>query len=188
MHKVRRLTGLVLHILLACALISPALAGDSIELELLSDISRPGTVALMTAAVAMPLFDDDGQNDALRTADAMACAALLSIGAKRGIHSPRPDGTDNNSFPSSHATVAFAAATMAADRKPGQAPYWYGAAALIAYSRVRLKRHRTRDVIAGALLGFGVAKFEQAMPRGLLLSPFIDPETECTGVEVTWEF
>ena len=48
-----------------------------------------------------------------------------------------------------HATVAFAAATMAADRHPDQAPWWYGAAALIGWSRVRKNRHRTEDVLAG---------------------------------------
>jgi hypothetical protein len=33
-----------------------------------------------------------------------------------------------------------------------------------------------------------MARLEQSLPRGLILSPLIDPETDATGVEVTWEF
>jgi membrane-associated phospholipid phosphatase len=175
---------------LVCLLPLSAHAGDSTEIQIAKEISRPGTLGIVTAAVVVPLVTEPeaGPNRALRTVDAIGTAALVSTALKHLIDEPRLDGTGYDSFPSSHATVAFAAATMAADYQPEQAPYWYGAAALIGWSRVRQNRHRVREVIAGAAIGFGIAKLEQELPRGLILAPLIDPDTGCNGVEVLWEF
>jgi membrane-associated phospholipid phosphatase len=165
-------------------------AGESRSVQLAEDVSSPGMLAVVAGAVVMPLLEDGkpGQGAALRTVDTLMCATLVTEALKLGVHSRRPDGRGDDSFPSEHATAAFAAATMAADRHPDQAPYWYGAAALVAYSRVRLNYHRPRDVVAGALIGFGVAKLEQSLPRGLLIAPVFDPEAEGGGVEVIWRF
>ena len=177
-------------VLFALALPQAAGAGDSTEIHIAEAISRPGTLGIVTAAVVVPLVTEPGMgpNRALRTVDAIGTAALMSTALKHLIEEPRLDGTGNDSFPSSHATVAFAAATMAADYRPEQAPYWYTAAALIGWSRVRQGRHRVREVIAGAAIGFGIAKLEQELPRGLILAPLIDPESDATGVEVIWQF
>ena len=176
--------------LLNFALPLPAHAGDATEIQLAKEISRPGTLGIVTAAVVWPLVTEPelGPNRALRTVDAIGTAALVSTALKHLIDEPRLDGTGHESFPSNHATVAFAAATMAADYRPEQAPYWYTAAALIAYSRVRLNRHRVREVVAGAAIGYGIAKLEQELPRGLILAPLIDPDTGTNGLEVIWEF
>lgn len=188
MQRTGGFTGLALILIHWALLAQPVIAGDSTEISIMKNVSRPGTVALLTGAFIMPLVTDQGPDAALRNADAMVTAAAVSIGLKQLIDSPRPDGTDDDSFPSSHASVAFAAATMVADEYPEQAPYWYGAATLVAYSRVRLKRHRVRDVLAGAVIGFGIAKLEQELPRGILIAPLLDPETEANGIEISWEF
>ena len=174
---------------LALGLPWPAEAGESTEVELARAASGPGQIAIIVGATALPLLsnEEDAANEAWRTADGIVSAWLIAQGVQQIVHAERPDGSSDDSFPSGHATAAFAAATMAADYKPHQAPYWYSAAALIAWSRVRLKRHRTEDVIAGALLGFGVAKLEQSLPRGLLLSPFIDADGG-GGVKAVWQF
>jgi len=184
------LKALALVTLLLLWLPSLASAGDSTEVQLAEALSEPGMVAIIVGAVAMPLLegDDNAGDEALRTADGIASAWLVTKGLQRSVQEERPDGTSKDSFPSGHATSAFAAATMAADRHPKQAPYWYGAAAAIAWSRVRLKRHHTRDVLAGAAIGYGMAKLEQQLPRGLLIAPFYDPDTQCGGVEACWEF
>ena len=62
---------------------------------------------------------------------------------------------------------------MESDLHPHQAALWYLGAALISWSRVRLRRHTTGDVVAGAVLGAGTARVEVNQPRGLILSPFI---------------
>jgi len=183
------LSGVIL-VLLQWSLPLPARAGDSTEIQLAKTISRPGTVALMTGAVVVPLVTEPhaGPNRSLRTFDAILCSAAVSIALKHLIHAERLDHSGNEAFPSNHATVAFAAATMAADYRPSQAPIWYSAATLVCWSRVRQRRHRVREVVAGAALGFGMAKLEQSLPRGLVLSPLIDPDTDAAGVQVTWEF
>ncbi len=170
--------------------VRPVMAGDSTEVRLASEMSGPGIAALLAGAVALPLLagDEDGLDHSLRTGDALVCTYAVTLGLKELTGQPRPDGSGDDSFPSAHASVAFAAATMAADRHPDQAPYWYGAAALIGWSRVRKDRHRLEDVLAGAALGYGLAQLELNQPRGLLLAPFIDPDTGATGVQATWEF
>ena len=65
-----------------------------------------------------------------------------------GMHRPI-----TSSFPSGHATAAFAAATMLAGRQ--RAP-WYVLAALVASSRVYVRMHHASDVIGGAVLGMAL--------------------------------
>jgi undecaprenyl-diphosphatase len=63
----------------------------------------------------------------------------------------------NASFPSGHATTAFAAAVLLALWYPRWSPAWIGLAALVSLSRVLLGSHFPSDVLAGALLGSGMA-------------------------------
>ncbi len=68
------------------------------------------------------------------------------------------DGVTMNhhfSFPSGHATCAFAMCLSFAvlGRRVGAAPAWAALAALLSFSRVYLSQHFTEDVLAGALLG-----------------------------------
>jgi membrane-associated phospholipid phosphatase len=61
------------------------------------------------------------------------------------------------SFPSGHATVAFACATALTLAVPRLAVAFYALAALIAFSRVYVGVHYPGDILAGALLGLAVA-------------------------------
>ena len=60
---------------------------------------------------------------------------------------------------------------MMAQYHPHEAALWYLGATAIGYSRVALRRHRWYDVVAGAALGYGVARLEVSSPRGLLAEP-----------------
>lgn len=62
-----------------------------------------------------------------------------------------------HSFPSGHATSAFAAATVLAWCEPRGRVWFYVLAAAIAFSRVYLGVHWPSDVLAGALLGIATA-------------------------------
>lgn len=68
-----------------------------------------------------------------------------------------------SSFPSGHASAAFCAATVLAERDP-LAPAYFAVATVVAASRIHTKIHHASDVAAGAAVGvlLGVAA------RGLL--------------------
>jgi len=110
-----------------------ALAGA--EGDFAQVISDEGTAVVVGGAVLLPLIRDgaDGEGQALRTGDAVVSAALATYALKHLTNVERPDGSGNDSFPSMQTSAAFAAATVAAQYAPEEAPYWYGGAALVGW-------------------------------------------------------
>ena len=179
-------TGFALAAVAAPALLLPVHA-DSPARTAAKFASGDGNILFLAAGVGLPLLSDghDGKNHALRALDALGTSVILSEGLKNLVREKRPDSDSHDSFPSGHATAAFAVATVEGSLHPKQAPLWYLGAALISYSRVRLHRHTVGDVAAGAALGAGMARLELAQPRGLLLSPFITPDGKGMGIGMT---
>ncbi len=138
--------------------------------------SGKGTALFVGAATLLPLVQDgdDGTQHSLRVADSLLTSAIITEGLKRVVRKKRPDSDERNSFPSGHATAAFAVARMQAHFHPKQAFFWYAGATIIAASRVKLRRHFTEDVIAGAAVGIATSELEIRQSRGLLLFPFIN--------------
>jgi membrane-associated phospholipid phosphatase len=137
--------------------------------------SGSGNILYLAAGVGLPLLADGhyGTTHSLRVLDGVGTSLLLTEALKNLVHEKRPDSDSHDSFPSGHATAAFAVATVESDLHPHQAALWYLGAALISWSRVRLRRHTTGDVLAGAVIGTGTARVEVNQPHGLILSPFI---------------
>ena len=78
------------------------------------------------------------------------------------VKEDRPDHSDNKSFPSGHAAMAFAAA-RSIDKEFRQESIWipiagYAAATAIGVERVARDRHHWYDVVAGAAVGIGSAE------------------------------
>lgn len=63
-----------------------------------------------------------------------------------------------HSFPSGHATLAFAGATVLAAWEPKLSIVYYILAILIAWARIYLGVHYPFDIIAGAILGYSIGK------------------------------
>lgn len=151
-------------------------SSDSSDNSAAEFASGSGTLIYVGAATLLPLLEDgpEGEAHALRTADSLLTSTLITEALKRIVREKRPGSdTERTSFPSGHATAAFAIATMQSHYHPRQALLWYGGATLISYSRVKLNRHYYHDVVAGAAVGYLTSRFELSRPRGLILSPFI---------------
>ncbi len=86
----------------------------------------------------------------------IACGTTFAL--KYIVRERRPDGSDRLSFPSGHATVSFAGATML-HKEYGHVSPWisiagYSTATLISVSRVTGDHHYWHDVAAGAAIGW----------------------------------
>jgi undecaprenyl-diphosphatase len=78
---------------------------------------------------------------------------FVSVVTSRVVGHYRPP---TYSFPSGHAALSFAAATVLAFGLPRWTVIWYTLAALVAFSRVYIGVHYPLDVTCGALVGLGV--------------------------------
>ena len=86
----------------------------------------------------------------------------VKTGLKAIVKEDRPDHSDNKSFPSGHAAMAFAAA-RSIDKEFRCESVWipiagYAAATALGVERVVNDRHHWYDVVAGAAVGIGSAE------------------------------
>ncbi|NPD81784.1 phosphatase PAP2 family protein [Prevotella sp. PINT] len=118
----------------------------------------------------------EGRSDLPRFLTSAAVSNVIMAGAvtaaKHTFKAQRPDHSDNKSFPSGHAAVAFTAATIlhkeyGATRSPWFSLGGYALAAGTSMLRVAHNRHRAGDVAAGA--GIGILSVE----LGYLLADLI---------------
>jgi membrane-associated phospholipid phosphatase len=113
--------------------------------------------ALVVAAFGIPVLEGDWDG-ALQAGGSIAATTVLTIGMKQAFPSVRPDLSDNNSFPSGHTSVAFAAAGTIHNRHGWEAGLpAYLVASFVGLSRVEAGKHRVGDVLVGAALGAGTA-------------------------------
>lgn len=112
-----------------------------------------GRAVLVGAAAVMP-HREDANRSRVGAGASLLAIKLLTTFLKHAVPERRPDGEDNESFPSEHAAECVAAALIIEREYPGK----IGAAACalaasISMARIQSKKHHPRDVIAGALIG-----------------------------------
>lgn len=98
----------------------------------------------------------------VNTAASVGVAYVGKTALKAMIKEDRPDHSDNKSFPSGHAAMAFAAA-RSLDKEFRSESIWipiagYAAATAVGVERVASDRHHWYDVVAGAAVGVGSAE------------------------------
>jgi len=111
----------------------------------------------------------------------------LTLGVKLLVRRERPDGSNQASFPSGHASGAFASATVLQRHYGWKAGVpAYAVAGYIATSRLNEGKHYLSDVIFGAAVGIMAGRtvtLEIARAR-FAMSPTLPPGG--VGVQLTW--
>lgn len=169
--------------LIVCSLlVLPGLKAQQHHSDALDDLLQHVPMASVFALKAIDYWADEAEWEALGnhsswielTATAVASyvvSAGVAYGMKQTVRERRPDGSDRRSFPSGHATFAFAGATMLRHEFGHVSPWvtvgGYGLAALVAVNRVRLDRHYLHDVCAGAAIGIGATELSYYLGRRL---------------------
>ena len=129
----------------------------------------------------------------VNTGTSVVVAYGVKTGLKAMIHEERPDHSDNKSFPSGHAAMAFAAA-RSIDKEFRKDCIWipiagYAAATAIGIERIARDRHHWYDVVAGAAVGIGSTELtwwasEKLLGKGRNLAVGTSGNT----VDVTYNF
>ena len=127
---------------------------------------------------ARGVTSDRRADEAIRLSAVLAVESVLVNGVIKSLfrrkrpvwesEAPRPHKLRqplSSSFPSGHASAAFAAATILAEDNPAW-PLYYAAAALVASSRTYVKIHHASDVLAGAATGILIGRLARKVwPR-----------------------
>lgn len=134
-----------------------------------------GAAANFGAAGAIYLVGRWGNNDRLRETGLLGAEAVIHAGIvvntiKLATNRQRPEQGNGNgrfwgggkSFPSGHAGMSFALATVVAQEyrdKPLIRWGAYGLAAAVSASRVTGLKHHPSDVVIGGLIGYGIGRY-----------------------------
>ena len=113
-------------------------------------------------AYAQPVGSHNWSRFITNTVASVGVAYVGKTVLKAIVKEERPDHSDNKSFPSGHAAMAFAAA-RSIDKEFRSESIWipiagYAAATAIGVERVARDRHHWYDVVAGAAVGVGSAE------------------------------
>lgn len=104
------------------------------------------------------IWKDDNTKPTWQFIKAYGSSVILEQALKHIVQKPRPDGSNNLSFPSGHTTSAFSGASFIQRRygwKYGVPSYLL--ASFVGYSRIQAKKHDGWDVLAGATIGIGTS-------------------------------
>jgi undecaprenyl-diphosphatase len=152
-------------------MIESLLAADASLRDWIVQFNAPAVDAVMWAAIAIVVA---GWAPRLRPVAWQVLLALLvtqgvvDLAIKPFVARPRPFVAvatsrvvghyrpPTYSFPSGHAALAFASATVLAFGMPRVKAVWLVLAALVAFSRIYIGVHYPLDVACGTLVGIGV--------------------------------
>jgi membrane-associated phospholipid phosphatase len=176
----------------------PTLASDTQSHDL-SDAAPAAVAFLGTWALAAYSDDSRGSREVWAMAEATALSATSGLIFKYAAGRERPTTTSDSdswraggdSFPSLHATAAFAIGTVLAES--GNDDYrWqrrvlgYGIGLATSYQRLKHNQHWLSDVVAGAALGISSAHFAMNRREGTQAEAHIAVTPMDGGVLLTY--
>lgn len=172
-----------------------------------------GAVASTFYLIGRKKGDYRARETGLLAAEALIDSVITESALKGITQRARPmDGRERseffdggNSFPSGHATQAWAVATVIANEykhRPAVQIAAYGIASAVSVARFTGHKHYISDVIVGSALGYGIGKFvfnahhrepvenEGAISKSAwpLITPQFNRPTRQYGVALTWNF
>jgi len=170
-------------------------------------ISYAGSVYGLAAVTGAFYFIGREKHDDRARETGVLCAealidSLIVEGALKGItQRARPaDGIERSeffdggsSFPSGHATQAWALATVVANEyrdRPAVQIAAYGIASAVSVARFTGHKHYISDVVAGSALGWGVGRYVYSAHhrQAPLVTMQFNRDARQYGVGLTWNF
>ncbi len=175
---------------LSLLLISSSLLGGTATQAAHADSERAGEIiafAIPAIAYGSTYYKDD---TAGRQQFYYAFGATMAstYALKAIVDKQRPDGSDDNSFPSGHTSRAFQGASFIHKRYGLEysIPAYIGAS-FVGYSRVQADKHDVVDVLAGAALGIASSHYlTKSYDEQLHIATTLAPDYY--GVSVHYQF
>ncbi|SDJ32319.1 PAP2 superfamily protein [Ferrimonas sediminum] len=135
-------------------------------------------LALPAAAASIAYFAEDDTDGLWQLGYSLGATTLTTYGLKALVNKERPNGEDNDAFPSGHAAITFSAAGFL-QRRYG---WHYGLPAYLlasytGYARVQTDNHEVVDVLAGAAIGMAFNYFLVSPHPSVAISPYYDGDT-----------
>lgn len=128
----------------------------------------------------------------LTAASAYVLSAATTYGLKHIVDERRPDHSDCRAFPSGHATMAFAGASVLRHEYGHLSPWvsigGYAYATLVAADRVRRDRHYVHDVCAGAAIGIAATELTYYINKRFVRARNADVIVASQGMGVVVRF
>jgi undecaprenyl-diphosphatase len=111
-------------------------------------------VVKQIACRGRPKLLDGWGVDSTSASGRVTASSQTAAGFRSFFHWPCVLESRYHSFPSGHATTAFAVAAALTRAAPARRPLWLAVASVIGAARVLLNAHFLSDVLGGALLGW----------------------------------
>jgi membrane-associated phospholipid phosphatase len=181
LHRHRRFWSCAILVWALCAPFQGAMASDSVE-------NAGSIIRTLIPAVAYGttfyLHDSEGRSQFYKS---FFSNLAVTYALKATVDKTRPNGSDNESFPSGHSSVAFQGAAFIGKRygmKYG-IPAYLGAT-FVAWSRVESDNHYTIDVVAGAAIGIASSLIFTKPYKGFVVTPLVDNGFYGVGISKQW--
>lgn len=130
--------------------------------EEVEDKDKKGLTAIIIAVFISLVFVDGGLKNIVRRERPQFSVAETIVVS---------DNRDSYSFPSGHATLAFAGAYILSCTHKKWRQWYYLIAYLIAFSRIYLGKHYPSDVMIGAILGVLIGYYSIKLVSKITLKP-----------------